>query len=111
MDTATQQLMYRAFIVTFCVTTGLILLFMMGSAVVLGDGEAIKIIDALKPVAIGNIAAMATAITAHQWASASVSKAQAVANAGLPVATPAALPVAATPPDVRADGTVGAGNG
>lgn len=105
MDNNTRQFMYRWVVRTVCGVVAAVVLAQLVSIFYFGDGEGIRIIDELRPLLMETIAGMLGVLGLNR-----VMESHDAANgASSPDAAPA-LPVPATPPDVRADGTV-VGNG
>lgn len=104
MNDQTQQFLYRSVIMTVCLLTGAIFVFLFVSAIVLGDGEAVRIIGALQPAAISCLAAMVTtalgshvagAYIASQMTQAHIAEVNAAAPA--PAAPPSSATVTTAP--------------
>ena len=96
----TQQFLYRAVIGTVCGITGAIFIFLFIAALTLGDGEAVRIIDAMTPLAVTSLGAMVTTALGSHAAGAYVARQMAqvhIAQIQAPAAVAAAAAPAAAP--------------
>ena len=87
MNDQTLQFLYRTVIVTVCLLTGGIFVFLAIAALALGDGEAVRIIDAMMPMFLGALGAMVTTVLGSHAAGAYIAKqvsAVRIATAGQP---------------------------
>ena len=97
----TTQFLYRAVIISVCLITGAITIFLFITALALGDGEAIKIISAMLPLLQTLIGAMVATVSVTHVAGAYVARQMAQVhiaqvNAAAPAAAPAAEPAGAS---------------
>ena len=85
MNDQTLQFLYRTVILTVCLLTAGIFIFLAIAALALGDGEAVRIIDAMMPMFLGALGAMVTTVLGSHAAGAYIAKqVSAVRIAGVP---------------------------
>ena len=58
MDTATRQFLYRWCIVTICLIVAAVVAVQLAAVFVFGDGEGIRLVDELRPLAMEIVAGM-----------------------------------------------------
>ena len=94
VDNQTQQFLYRAVIGTVCGITGAIFIFLFVAAIKLGDGEAVRIIDAMTPLAVSCLGTMTATVLGSHAAGAYVARQMAQVHIAQ---VNAAVPAAAEP--------------
>lgn len=75
VDAKTQQFMYQAFVILVCVVVLMVFGYMIVIGIQQGDGEAVKVIEALSPIAITVFLSAAGVIGLHTVTNGSVAKA------------------------------------
>lgn len=89
VDTGTQQFMYRAFVGLVCAVVLLVFVYMIAVGLQQGDGEAIRVIEALSPIAITVFLSAAGVLGLHTVTNGSVARATINSSAPAPVSVPA----------------------
>ena len=103
MNDQTLQFLYRAVILTVCLLTGGMFVFLFVVALALGDGEAVRIIDSMQPMFIGTLGAMVTTVLGSHAAGAYIAKqVSAVRIAGVAAGQPTGLSGSAQPTSAAA---------
>lgn len=98
VNSDTQQFMYRVFIGTACFVLAACFVFLFVAALHFGDGEGVKIIDAIQPLAISLLGGLVTTFLGSHAAGAYVAKQQAQVS----IATASGGPTSATSVDATA---------
>lgn len=70
----TQQFMFKAVVLTVCAILVGSFLFMFAAALKLGDGEAVRIIDAMQTPVLGAFGTLIAFLTGHQASQALIAK-------------------------------------